>query len=389
MKLLFRLTACLIVALNCSQLDAQQKLQVLAGHQRRLSVFSGSKVNIGDPTICTAYPINNREIILTGQNKGITSLTIVGPDGNMQEKFIEVISMDPKIVIQEIESILGQMTNVTFRSIAGDKVVAEGNIRSSKEMDKFRMIIDLYPNIVNWVEDFSEKETLSIEINILEISHTKNTDFGNDILSRASIQTPDAGNLFSQKPKLTWSIASTDQLLDQVLYWVTNGSARVVANPHLSVVSGDSAKFISGGEVPFQYSTRDGLAVEWKAYGLIVKVAPIILPCSKVELHMEAEISDIDQTLNAQMGVPAIRKRKAQSISVLRIGETAILAGLYQLNKSKETRRVPVLGHIFPWFFSSQKSIEEIKEIVILVTPYLPSKISQNDYPLIKEDKNK
>jgi pilus assembly protein CpaC len=369
-------------------LSAQETIQVIIGQQRNVTVPRGAQINIGDPSIATARALNQRKIIITGRSKGATSLTIISSDGKIKEKIIEVLQRDPKAVIKEIKAAFGEIEGVKFE-VVGSMLLAKGSVYTLNDMDKFSKILSTYPEIIDLTEDLTEKRMISVDINIIEVSKTSVTDYNNTDFPNATISVtnqPQKGVRFPEDPLWTWG-TQVDRLLDRVSYWVTTGRAKIVANPTIAVTDGNEASFMSGGEIPFEYHTRDGLAIEWKEYGIIINIKPVILGNGNILLDLEAEISSLDRTYQTSSGISAITSRKANSVSVVKPGETIALAGIYQTLKTKSYKRVPILGYILPFLFSSVNNNEETKEIIVLVTPNAPANILKKDYPMIQKMK--
>jgi len=384
----------LLLILMCQLLYAQETIQIIVGQQRRVAVPSGAQVNIGDPTIATARALpGQRQIIITGRSKGATSLTFVSPGGQVLEKVIEVLQRDPKAVVKEIKDAFGAIEGINFQVI-GSMVLAKGSLFTIAEKAKLEKIISIYPQVINLTEDLTEKRMVSIAINIIEVSRTGRTDFNNNELPSAHAEVgpfggetgPPKGNPLNHIAVWNWGL-EVDKLLDRVAYWITTGKGKIVANPTIAVTDGDEAIFMSGGEIPFEYSTRDGLAIEWKEYGIIINIKPTILGTGNVMLDLESEVSSIDRSYQSSTGLPAIASRKANSISIVNMGETVALAGIYQTTQTRSIRRVPILGYILPFLFASINNITETKEIIVLVTPKAPPEIKKNDYPMIQKSK--
>jgi pilus assembly protein CpaC len=365
----------------------QERIRIITGQQRRIPVPSGSQVSIGDPAIATAQATaDQNQIILTGRSKGVTSLTILLPNGSVQERSIQVIQRDPQAVLRDIESAFGTIPGVQF-NVNDNALIAKGVVNSLEDSRKLIQVMDLYPEITNLVDDISEKTMISIAISIVEVSRTHSTDYNNNPLPNVTLglNNKTAENRAFLNPMWEWG-ANIDLLMDRIAYWVTTGQGKIVANPTLSVTEGDSAEFVSGGEVPFTFATRDGLAVQWKEYGIIIRIHPTILKSGNVMLNLEAEVSNVDYTRSAN-GIPSIMKRNAKTISIIGMGQTVVLAGIYQTSVSKSVKRVPVLGTLLPFLFKSVNQIEETKEIIICVTPNAPSAIKRSNYPMLDDVK--
>ncbi|MEX6502719.1 type II and III secretion system protein family protein [Pseudomonas zhanjiangensis] len=163
-----------------------------------------------------------------------------------------------------------------------------------------------------------------------------------------------------------------------------NGSAKVLAEPTLTTLSGQQAEFISGGEFPIPVSDQDGITIEFKEFGVGVKFLPVVLDSGRINLNLNVSVSELvaanslvvetDNTSgSATLLVPALTKRSAQSTVELGNGQTIAIAGLISENTRDFVSRfpglgdVPVLGHLF----RSQEYVNGETELVILVTPHL------------------
>ncbi|WP_052659254.1 type II and III secretion system protein family protein [Pseudomonas sp. LFM046] len=170
-----------------------------------------------------------------------------------------------------------------------------------------------------------------------------------------------------------------------------NGSAKVLAEPTLTTLSGQQAEFISGGEFPVPITEDDGITVEFKEFGVGVKFIPVVLDDGRINLNLNVSVSELsnanalalDTGLDSVLGggvaqvIPSLTKRSAQSTVELGNGQTIAIAGLISENTRDFVSRfpglgdIPVLGHLF----RSQQFQNGETELVILVTPHLAKPI--------------
>ena len=156
-------------------------------------------------------------------------------------------------------------------------------------------------------------------------------------------------------------------------HMVKEGFAKILANPELYVRLGEEANFHSGGEVPVTSSTesygRHYRRVEWKPYGLTVKVRPQSIDEVHVSSDIHLEISELNPGLSTE-GIPAINKRtldtKINSID----GETVILSGLTRKSQHENETSVPILGSIplIGLLFTNHRDSSEGSVILMAVT---------------------
>lgn len=163
-----------------------------------------------------------------------------------------------------------------------------------------------------------------------------------------------------------------------------NGMARVLAEPTLVAMSGQSASFLSGGELPVPVPQGLGsTAIEYKPFGIGLTVTPTVLSNDRIVLKVAPEASDLDYT-NASsingVAVPAITTRRADTTVELGDGESFIIGGLVSRTTTSNADKVPLLGDIpvLGSFFKQNKYQMNEKELVIVVTPQLVKPIARD-----------
>lgn len=163
-----------------------------------------------------------------------------------------------------------------------------------------------------------------------------------------------------------------------------NGMARVLAEPTLVAMSGQSASFLAGGELPVPAPQGLGsTSIEYKPFGIGLTVTPTVLSNDRIVLKVAPEASDLDYTNSLSIGgvaVPAISTRRADTTVELGDGESFIIGGLVSRTTTSNVDKVPLLGDlpILGTFFRQNKYQMSEKELVILVTPHLVKPIARN-----------
>ena len=157
--------------------------------------------------------------------------------------------------------------------------------------------------------------------------------------------------------------------------------ARMLAEPNLVAMSGETANFLSGGEYPIPISQQLGTTtVEYKDYGVSLSFVPTVLSDDRISLRVRPEVSQITNvgavTVSSggnSLSIPALTVNRADTTVELGSGQTFAIAGLLQDNTSQSTSSVPVLGDI-PYlggFFRGNTLQHQQVELVFLVTPYI------------------
>lgn len=155
---------------------------------------------------------------------------------------------------------------------------------------------------------------------------------------------------------------------------VRNNQARVLANPTLLTKPGFEANFLVGGEVPYPTVGQGGsVGVEFKKYGVALKILPQITPRNTIEAQINIGVSSIDDSVAKQIGlisVPGLSSREASSKVDVKDGETIVMAGIKQSRRSKTVTKVPLLGSIplLGFLFRNTKEENEQTSLVVFVT---------------------
>jgi pilus assembly protein CpaC len=156
-----------------------------------------------------------------------------------------------------------------------------------------------------------------------------------------------------------------------------DGLLRTLAEPNLTAVSGEPAKFLAGGEYPVPIVDALGqVSVTYKEYGIGLVFTPVVLSEGRISLKIESEVSELTNegavVLN-NIQIPALKKRQANSTVELPSGGSLAMAGLL----SQDTRQnidgfpglkdLPILGTLF----RSRDFQKSETELVVIVTPYM------------------
>lgn len=155
------------------------------------------------------------------------------------------------------------------------------------------------------------------------------------------------------------------------------GLARTLAEPTLTAISGETAKFLAGGEFPIPVSTtKDQVTIEFKQFGVSVAFTPVVLTEGRISLKVAAEVSELSSngavTLQT-IAIPALKVRRAETTVELPSGGGLAIAGLLSdetrqsIEGVPELKNLPVLGALF----RSKDYQRKETELVIMVTPYV------------------
>ncbi|MDR8729094.1 putative type II secretion system protein D [Burkholderia pseudomultivorans] len=162
-----------------------------------------------------------------------------------------------------------------------------------------------------------------------------------------------------------------------------NNLARVLAEPTLVALSGQSASFLAGGEIPVPSPQGLGsTAIQWKQYGVGLSLTPTVLSPQRIALKVAPESSQLDfvnSVTISGVAVPGITTRRADTTVELGDGESFVIGGLIDRQTMSNVSKVPLLGDlpIIGTFFKNLNYQQNDKELLIIVTPHLVAPIAK------------
>ncbi|MGY3343745.1 pilus assembly protein CpaC [Bradyrhizobium sp. USDA 4472] len=163
----------------------------------------------------------------------------------------------------------------------------------------------------------------------------------------------------------------------------TKGLARRLAEPNLTTLSGDSARFLAGGEFPVPVASTAGTAglvptvtIEFKKFGVELAFVPTVLSRGVINLRVEPSVSELDFSNAVQIAgtvIPALTRRDARTTVELRDGQSFAIAGLLQTRNRQDVSQLPWIGSVpvIGSLFSSKSYQQQETDLVIIVTPRL------------------
>ncbi|MCE7795849.1 type II and III secretion system protein family protein [Sphingobium sufflavum] len=166
------------------------------------------------------------------------------------------------------------------------------------------------------------------------------------------------------------------------------GLATTLANPNLTALSGETASFLAGGELPIPLSTGLGqTSVEFKSYGVSLAFTPTVLADGRISMRVRPEVSDLDYTAGVTISgtaIPGVKTRRAETTLEMGSGQSMMIGGLLRSENSNSINKAPFLGDIpiLGNLFKSSAFRRSQTELVIIVTPYLVKPVNARDIKL-------
>jgi pilus assembly protein CpaC len=188
------------------------------------------------------------------------------------------------------------------------------------------------------------------------------------------------GALTNSQATLGWSIAG-EQMSATLRAFEQQGVARTLAEPTVTAVSGERAKFLAGGTIPIPNgeSCQGGictLSFIQQPYGVTLNFSPVVLSQGRIQLRIATEVTDIDTSKSIEVGntsIPGFRTRKNETTVELPSGGSIASAGLISTQSEQSISGLPGLMNlpVLGTLFRSRDYQRQETELLIIVTPYI------------------
>jgi pilus assembly protein CpaC len=171
------------------------------------------------------------------------------------------------------------------------------------------------------------------------------------------------------------------------------GLVHLLAEPNLTAVSGETARFLAGGEfpVPVAKDNQGNITVQFKEFGVGLSFTPVVLSSGVISLQLSSEVSELTNAGaflltgaagGGNLNIPALSVRRTQTTVELPSGGAFAVAGLMQHNTKQVidgfpgVKDLPVLGALF----RSRDFADDQTELVVLVSAYLVEPTSESAF---------
>ncbi len=401
---------CLGIALATSALSPvhAQNLRVMEGAasaplnvpmNRAVVVESDTpfaELSIANPGIADISTLSDKSIYVLGKTPGRTTLTLLGPDGKLISNVDVHVTPDVAEFKERLQQILpGE--NIEVRT-ANDGIVLSGTVSSSAKLDRALDLAERYaPERVSNLMNVGGTQQVMLKVRFAEMQRSVSKNLssslavsggskigvlgetgtwmqGDNSLSNSSITARDNANA-ALSLGFTAGSLEFGVLLEAL---ESKGVVRTLAEPNLTALSGQEAKFLAGGEYPIPIADKDGIGIEYKPFGVELNFTPTVVDGDSINLVINAAVSSIDTTTsitNGGFSVNAFKRRETSTTVEMRDGESFAIAGLLQDDFRDLNGQVPWIGDvpIIGALFRSAEYQRAQSELVIIVTPHLVS----------------
>lgn len=361
-------------------------------------------VIVSHPETVDATVLSPRRVTLTAKLPGEANVFFLGRDGRK----ILILDVGVKRDFTDLADMLRRLLPGSHIELAasGDGVVLSGRVTQPADASRAEDMAKQHlknATVVNLIT-VAEKEQVLLKVTVAEMQR--------DAIRRLGVNLPQAignagaftfakviqggfpissvvaasagfvgptavpsvgvGNAF--QASANWNGNSVTTMIES---FERVGLSRTLAEPTLTAISGETAKFLAGGEFPIPVATQNNnISVSWKSFGVNVAFTPYVLNEGRINLKIAAEVSELSAqgavTLQS-ISIPAIQLRRAETSVEMASGSALAIAGLLSdqtrqnVDGVPELRSLPVLGALF----RSKDFRNSASELVILVTPYI------------------
>ena len=379
------------------------------------------EVFVADPKVANAVVRTARKIFIIGTGQGTTSVFVMDKAGQ------QIASLDIGVA-KELARELSILREVIKKALpkadikvasVGDNFVLSGTVDSALEVQS---AIDIANNLVGQSAggplgvgasqgkvvnalQVRGRDQVMLKVTIAEVQRSVLKQLGMNFDGQWKVADSAlrilSDNPFSvQREKLseTAIAANLNGKTSTLKALERQGMLRTLAEPTLTAISGESAKFLAGGEVAVpQSETCDAttgryictISLTYKPIGVTLNFTPVVMSENRISVRLATEVTEIDPDNSnrlQQSVMPGFRTRKAETTVELPSGGVLATAGLIQqqtrqhINGLPGLMNVPILGTMF----RSRDYQRFETELLILVQPFIakpsaPGQIAKPD----------
>ncbi|WP_299841889.1 type II and III secretion system protein family protein [uncultured Roseovarius sp.] len=370
-----------------------------------------AELSIANPSIADFSTLSDRTIYVLGKTPGRTTLTLLDATGRLITNVEVHVTPDVSEFKERLRQVLPK-EKIEVRS-ANDGIVLSGSVSSVARLQRALDLAERYaPERVSNLMVVSGQQQVMLKVRFAEMQRSVSKSLGtslnllspsgrvsgvsqtgtflnpaNNGVAGGTVNgtTVKEGTLGALGLNLDLGSVQLGVLIEAL---ENKGIVRTLAEPNLTALSGQEAKFLAGGEVPIPVDNGDdGIDIEFKPFGVELNFVPRVVDEGIINLELAAAVSSIDPTNGitvAGLELPAFRRRDASSTVSMRDGQSFAIAGLLQDDFRDNNAQVPWLGDvpILGALFRSADYQRSQTELVIIVTAHLVSPTNGEAYAL-------
>jgi len=357
-------------------------------------------VIVGNPEIVDAVVRSKNTAYLFARTIGQTNIFFFDKNGQ------QILNLDLEVALD-----VTALRNLLQRSIPGTKITVDtvnnsvvlGGTAPNAAEAKFAEDITTKfltrevdkataTGFVNTIKIAGEDQVM-LKVRVVEVQRDVLKQFGVDLQALLSVGkfafnlasltqvggailpiTPDTGYKGVYTNGST-SISGVIRAMEQ------DGVLKTLAEPNLTAISGQPAKFHAGGEIPYEtcsgFGTDRDCTVTFRDFGVSLGFTPVVLSEGRINLKISTEVSELSS--RAIGNLPILDTRSTETVVELPSGGSMMLAGLIKdttrqlVDGTPGLKKLPVLGALF----RSRDYKSNQTELVVIVTPYLVGSVAE------------
>ncbi|MCG5073935.1 type II and III secretion system protein family protein [Paraburkholderia tagetis] len=385
-------------------------VDIAVGEQRTLPVTGSlTRIAVGDPSVADVLVIRGDRrggVLLVGKGAGTTNVMLWEGSGAPRTLTVNVTTNAARALLGADTpdvKVLGDTALITGDAATMEQhqravAAAQGSIGKGKREGK-----DGKDANVLDTSSIATRAVVQVDVRVVEFSRSvlkqigfnffrQNNGFAFGSFTPTSLSS---GTLTSAGTAVQAALpimsafnlvfaSATHGLFADLSLMESNNLARVLAEPTLVALSGQSASFLAGGEIPVPVPQALGAtAIEYKPYGIGLSLTPTVISPQRIALKVAPEASQLDfanAVTISGVSVPAITTRRTETTIELGDGESFVIGGLIDRETASNVNKVPLLGDlpIIGTFFKQLNYQQNDKELVIVVTPHLVSPLAKD-----------
>jgi len=343
-----------------------QEVRLYLGEVKFISVNNPVRIAIGNPNIADVTNVTVKEITVTPKSAGRTTLIVWDNFGEQLYNLIVLVE-NMQETKRRIDNILEKLNLPEVYTKAEDeegKVFLLGKVKTAQDREKLNMALGGFKDkIMDFIEIKEEEAMLDIDVQVLELDSDATRTLGLTVPSSITLTEQGSAGITSVGTK--WSaLFKVLNLNREAFVWILDalvqeGKARILSRPRLVCQSGREAELLVGGEKP-TFTTEvvsgggAGTTVEYKEYGIKLKIKPRLTEKDRIKLALNVEVSEVgapESIGTTTTGTTTARaypltKRNVSTELSLNNGETVAIGGLIKQKTEEDIRKLPGLGDV-------------------------------------------
>ena len=396
------------------------------------------EIYVGDPNVANAIVRSAKRVYISGVSNGQTSIFALARDGRR----IAVVQVSVGRAVTELSNLLNTAipgNQIHVRTVE-NTIILTGSVASAEEAQKAMDIANGFVNnsssspaatsisisngsgggspgasssggssaksssppgkVINALT-IRGADQVSLRVTVAEIRREILKQLGVNLSGTGpngsfTLDNPFAinGGVAASEATLNW-VKGNQNLSANLQAFERQGVAHTLAEPTVTAVSGETAKFLAGGTIPILNSVQCNPVCQYgfiqQPYGVTLNFTPVVLSPGRIQLRIATEVTDIDhstQVTFSNIAIPGFRTRSNTTTVELPSGGSVASAGLIStqteqaINGFPALMNVPVLGALF----RSRDYQRNETELLITVTPYIVHPIDPNQ--IVRPDQN-